>query len=128
MARLLSPTSENWIEQRVFELLRDDSAGPATKPTTQAEPFEVAIVKTNNNPTLIRIDLGESLKFDMTKEIIRRKPRTPHQVEHGLGKVLIGFTNDASFLSRRVFPGKGAFEIGHGNEIGRAACRERAVM
>ena len=51
----------------------------------------------------------------MTKEIIRRKPRTPHQVEHGLGKMLIGFTNDASFLSRRIFPGKGAFEIGHGN-------------
>ena len=90
--------SENWIEQGVLEFLSDNGAGAPAKPASEAQPFEIAVVITNNNPALVRIDLGKSLKLDVTEEIFRSKPRAPHQIKHGLGKMLIGFANDAALF------------------------------
>ena len=72
--------------------------GRPRNPLPRLSPFEIAVVITNNNPALVRIDLGKPLKLDVTEEIFRGKPRAPHQIQHGLGKMLIGFANDAAFF------------------------------
>src|SRR5262249_49487926 len=115
MAGLFAPAAENRIEQRIPEFLGYNRCRPSKKSAPQTEPFEIAVVTTDDNRALLAPSFEKSLKFNVASEIFRRKPRAPHQVEHGLGKVLIGFTKDAASLSGRIFFGKGAIDIVEGN-------------
>src|SRR5690242_20656511 len=115
MAGLFAPAAENRIEQRIPEFLSYNRCSPSKKSASQTEPFEIAVVKTDNNHALLAPSFGKSLKFNVASEIFRCKSRAPHEVKHGLGKMLIGFTNDAASLGGRIFSGKGAIEIVQGN-------------
>ena len=117
MAGLFAPTPENRIKSRILEFLGYNHGWPSKKSAAQTEPFEIAIVIADNNYALLAPSFRKSLKFDVASEVFRREPRAPHQVEHGLGKMLIGFTNDAAPLSGRIFPGESALEIGQGDVL-----------
>src|SRR5437870_13459215 len=98
MAGLFAPAAENRIEQRILEFLRHNRPGVSKESAAQTEPFEIAIVITDNNPALIRREFGIFLQVDVAEEIFMSKPRTPHQIEHGLGEMLVRFANDAPFF------------------------------
>src|SRR6266481_4815875 len=78
MARLFAPAAENRIEQRILEFLRHNRSGASRKSAAQTEPFEIAVVITDNNPALIRRKLGKFLQVDVTREIFPTESRTPH--------------------------------------------------
>src|SRR5439155_5454306 len=72
--RLLAQFFENWIEQRVFEFLRDDRPAQSRVPTGQTEPFEIAIVITSRDEVALAhvIDLFQVFKLDVIAEIFAR--------------------------------------------------------
>src|SRR5207244_1195073 len=98
MAGLFPPAPENWIEQCVLKFLGENRARSTAKSAAQTEPFEIAVVITDNNTALPRIDLAEPLKFNIAGEIFRSKPRAPHQIKHGLGEMLVRFAKNAPFF------------------------------
>src|SRR5437764_13483789 len=98
MAGLFAPAAENRIEQRIFEFLRHNRSSASKKSAAQTEPFEIAVVITDNNPALIRGECGIFLQVDVAGEIFPSESRAPHQIEHGLGEMLIRFANDAAFF------------------------------
>jgi hypothetical protein len=61
MAGLFPPTPENWIEQRVLEFLGENRARPTAKSAGQTEPFEIAVVITDNNPLCSESSAGNPL-------------------------------------------------------------------
>src|SRR5207247_9630997 len=117
MAGLFAPVAGNWIEQRILEFLRYNRFGASKKTAAQTEPFEIAIMITDNNPALIWRKGGIFLQFDVTEEVFAGEPRAPHQVEHGLGEMLIRFANDAVFFCSRIFLDIGAVEIRQRNAV-----------
>ena len=98
MARLFAPAAENRIKQRILEFLRHNRSGASKKSAAQTEPFEIAVVITDNNPALIRRKLWKFLKVDVTGEIFPSESRAPHQIEHGLSEMLVRFANNAAFF------------------------------
>src|SRR6476620_9624240 len=98
MARLFAPVAKNRIEQRIFEFLRHNRSGAPRKSAGQTEPFEIAVVITDNDPALIRRKLWKFPQVDVTGEIFPSESRAPHQIEHGLSEMLVRFANDTLFF------------------------------
>ena len=98
MAGLFPPTPENWIEQRVLKFLGENRARPTAKSAGQTEPFEIAVVITDNNQALFGIERGKPAHLDVAIKIPGSESRAPHQIEHGLSEMLVRFANNASFF------------------------------
>ena len=92
-----------------------NGARTTAKSAAQTEPFEIAVVITDNNQAFVRNRAAETPHLDVAIEIFRSEPRAPHQIEHGLSEMLIRFANNASFFCSRIFLAEGAIEIGQGN-------------
>ena len=98
MAGLFPPTPENWIEQRVLKFLGENRARPTAKSAGQTEPFEIAVVITDNNQALFGIERGKPAHLDVAIKIPGSESRAPHQIEHGLSEMLVRFANNTSFF------------------------------
>src|SRR5438477_2231730 len=99
MAASLPQLREDRIEQRILELLRDDDTFETGEGRDNAEPFEVAVMIATDHDRLARarvflIPSLAILKLNVTREIFTRQARAPKKIEHGAGKMLIGFTHD----------------------------------
>src|SRR5262249_20988267 len=99
MAASLAQLQEDRIEQRILELLRDDDTFETGEGRDNAEPFEVAVMIATDNDRLARarvflIPSLAILELNVTREIFTRQARAPKEIEHGAGKMLIGFTHD----------------------------------
>src|SRR5438128_854733 len=94
----LAPAAKNWIKQGILEFLRQDCAGAPKKSTTEAEPFKIAVVITGDDQALIRFQLGKARDFNIAMKVFWSEPRTPHQVEHGSGEMLIRLPNNAALF------------------------------
>src|SRR5262249_24759785 len=99
MAASLAQLQEDRIEQWILELLRDDDTFETGEGRDNAEPFEVAVMIATDNDRLARarvflIPSLAILELNVTREIFTRQARAPKEIEHGAGKMLIGFTHD----------------------------------
>src|SRR5262245_3238668 len=99
MAASLAQLQKDRIEQWILELLRYDDTFETGEGRDNAEPFEVAVMIATNNDRLARarvflIPSLAILELNVTREILTRQARAPKEIEHGAGKMLIGFTHD----------------------------------
>src|SRR2546430_3911869 len=99
MAASLAQLREDRIKQWILELLRDDDTFETGEGRDNAEPFEVAVMIATDNDRLARARLLlipslAILELNVTREILTRQARAPKKIEHGAGKMLIGFTHD----------------------------------
>src|SRR5439155_17591034 len=99
MAASLAQLQEDRIEQWILELLRDDDTLETGEGRDNAQPFEAAVMIATDNDRLARarvflIPPLAILELNVTREILTRHARAPTKIEHGAGKMLIGFAHE----------------------------------
>src|SRR5262245_6764439 len=77
MAAALAQLQEDWIEQWILELLRDDNTFETSEGRDNAEPFEVAVMIATDNDRLTRsriflIPSLAILELNVTRKILTR--------------------------------------------------------
>ena len=118
MSGLLAQFSENRIEQRIFELLRNDCAFETEITGGETEPLEIAVMVARRNERPLRVvtlRLFEILELDVIPKIFRSQPRAPQQVEHRPREVLKRFAHDFFALRRAETISKRHFQIADRN-------------
>src|SRR5947209_2478972 len=104
MSRTFSQSAKYWIQTAVLKLLSNDSPGKPHENASQTEPLEIAVVVTGKDDAAFRsclFRLCEVFEFDIATEIVRRQPRTPQQVQHGVAKMAERRAGDTAAHTRR---------------------------
>jgi hypothetical protein len=99
VAGLLAQAVKDWIELRIFELLRNDRARHPEIADRKAGPLEVSVMAGGKDagtgrPNRAR-EFFEAPQIDQLPIIRRVDPRAPKEIDHRGGKLLVGLARDS---------------------------------
>src|SRR4029077_9933024 len=103
MTRLLAQMFENRIQQRVFELLRNDRALKIQITAGLTEPLKIAVMIAGDEDAALRaitLRFFKIFQLDIFGEILGREARAPQKIEHCAREMLKRFADDSFALDR----------------------------